>query len=55
MQLQMSVEFEQAMRSADSQTVLLRVVRNGTGLYIAVEPQLIADWQRKLLLLCPGG
>jgi serine protease Do len=31
-------EFEQAMRSASSQTVLLRVMRNGTGLYIAVEP-----------------
>jgi serine protease Do len=31
-------EFEQAMRGAGSQTVLLRVVRDGTGLYIAVEP-----------------
>jgi len=31
-------EFEQAMRGAGSQTVLLRVMRNGTGLYIAVEP-----------------
>lgn len=31
-------EFEQAMRGASSQTVLLRVVRNGTGLYIAIEP-----------------
>jgi serine protease Do len=31
-------EFEQAMRGAGSQTVLLRVVRDGTGLYTAVEP-----------------
>ncbi len=31
-------EFEQAMRSAGSQTVLLRVMRDGTGLYIAIEP-----------------
>jgi serine protease Do len=30
-------EFEQAMRAAGSQTVLLRVVRDGTGLYIAIE------------------
>ncbi|MGB7680529.1 MAG: DegQ family serine endoprotease [Candidatus Acidiferrales bacterium] len=31
-------EFEQAMRGAAGQTVLLRVMRNGTGLYIAIEP-----------------
>jgi serine protease Do len=31
-------EFEQAMHDAGSQTVLLRVVRDGTGLYIAIEP-----------------
>jgi serine protease Do len=31
-------EFEQAMRAAGSKTILLRVVRDGTGLYVAVEP-----------------
>jgi serine protease Do len=30
-------DFEQAMRSAGSQTVLLRVVRDGTGLFVAIE------------------
>ena len=31
-------EFEQAMRSADGQLVLLRIVRNGSGLYAAIDP-----------------
>ena len=30
-------EFDQAMHEATGQTVLLRVVRDGTGLYLAVE------------------
>ena len=32
-------EFEQAMHNASTQTVLLRVVRGGTGLYLAIEPK----------------
>jgi serine protease Do len=31
-------DFEQAIRSASSQTVLLRVVRDGTGFYVAIDP-----------------
>ena len=31
-------EFEQAIRGASGQTILLRVVRGGTGLYLAIEP-----------------
>ncbi len=31
-------EYEQAMRGAKGRTVLLRVMRNGTGLYVAVDP-----------------
>jgi S1-C subfamily serine protease len=31
-------EFEQAMRGADGQLVLLRIVRNGSGFYAAIDP-----------------
>jgi serine protease Do len=32
-------EFEQAMGGASGQTILLRVLRDGTGLYLAIEPK----------------
>jgi S1-C subfamily serine protease len=32
-------EFEQAMRSVSGQAILLRVVRDGTGFYVAIAPR----------------
>jgi serine protease Do len=32
-------EFEQAMRDAGNQAILLRIQRDGTGLYVAIAPR----------------